>query len=182
MINRPMAKKNNSKSITPRTRDFSQPKKPVVPKFNGDHGTTTKLARTGTVLEPMENDNGKNPNNVFRRRRTEAIENFTLSMRQGQAAKAVRNAYCRREMLTSGGPLKEKVQTSSRPDASVATLLEAQAQLDLCMAAVPRDFKAVVEHICWHNLPAYTLKPGTETMHRAMFKVAMDLVANKLRF
>lgn len=169
-------------SDTKRNRKRRKPSSPHVPQFNGDHGQNTLAAKIGTVVEPIVETDGSNPNQMARRRRVEAVDYFKLSMRQEQAAKAIRNAYCRAEMLSSGGPLKEKVQSSSRPDAAVASQIEVQAELTFVMSGVPNACRRVVEHVCWHNLSAHSLRPGNEVTNRALFKVAMDKVADALKF
>jgi len=156
-----------------KSRARKEPYTPKLPPRGGDHGASTMAATEGTVLEPVGESN---PNNIWRRRRQEAIDRLSLTMKQEQAAKRIRNAYCRVEMLTSGGPLKERVDGSPKPDAVVASQVSAQSELEFVMRAVPRDSRAVVEHVCWHNLPITKL-PGSQAMHSAVFKAALDMVA-----
>jgi len=152
-------------------------KTPVTkpPGFNGDHGTGAPAAKAGTVLEKMEG-----PNNVARRRRVNVIETLTLSMRQEQAARAIQDAYCRNEALSSGSPIKERVQSSPKPDATIARQVDARSRLIFVMEAVPRgDHRKVVEHICWENKPG---KYSGVKNWRSLFADAMDRVADRLRF
>lgn len=159
-----------------KSRGRQKPSKPIP--FNGDHGTGTQAAMAGTVLEPLVDERGGNPNNLGQRRRMDVIEALGLDMRQKQAATAIRDAHCRVEMLSSGGELKEQVDASPKPDAAVAAQVDALSNRSRYMAAVPRDFRKVVEHVCWNNQPISKL-PGSRNSHSACFKVAMDLVANK---
>ena len=157
-------------------------KKPHKPlPFGGDHGTGTALANRNTVLEPCLNDEGKNPNNMGRRRRREAFQAFAMSQRQVQAAEAIRNAYCKNEALSSGSPLKERVDASPKPDATIDVQVSARSRLVFVMSGVPSAMRPVVEWVCWKNRPV-TEMPGPVEMHRANFKVAMDLVANRLGY
>lgn len=121
---------------------------------------------------------------MARRRRVNRIAEMRgLSMRQLQAAEAIQNAYCRVEMLSSGSPLKERVQASPKPDATIAMQATAQSVLVSVMAPVPSAMRYVVEHVCWHNRPITALGPSDiRGNHYANFKVAMDLVANRLRY
>ena len=144
--------------------------------FNGDHGTGTAAALAGTVLEAVEGDN---PNHVGRRRRECVIGTLSLTMRQEQAAKAIRDAYCRVEMLSSGSPLKETVDTTSRPDATIAKHVDAMSQLTRAMRAVTTADRSLVEHICWHNQPGRTSKV---VRWSERFKSCMDKVADHLRY
>lgn len=163
-------------------RSHKKRKKPsALPKFNGDHGPNTKAAKAGTYIEEIKNDDGSNPNKMARRRKKDALSAFKLSMRQEQAGKAIRDAYARTEMLSSGAPLKEQVDASPKPDAVVASQVDAQSHLVFVMSAIPRAMRPVVEHVCWHNKTVDTL-PGLVASHRANLKVALDLVANKLRY
>lgn len=160
-------------------------KKKVTTKalpWNGDHGTGTQAALQGTTLEPVE---GNNPNRFARRRRTSQSDVWKpkLSMRQWQAAVEIENAYCGCERLSSGGPLKERVDASPKPDAVVAIQVEAQSRLKRVMDGVPTAMRDVIEHLFWHNLPLSQLGKGRGYYNRsADVKVALDLVANKLRY
>jgi len=159
-------------------------KKVTLPPFVGDHGTGTAAATAGTVLEPITDAEGRNPNRQARRRRVNAIDEITsLSMRQAQAAKAIEIAYCRVEQLSSGGEIKERVQSSPKPDQTVAIQCDANSRLVQVMAAVPSAMRAVVEHVCWHNRPLSAMRPvNMRASHTAGLKVALDLVANRLRY
>lgn len=121
---------------------------------------------------------------MARRRRVNRIAEMRgLSMRQQQAAEAIQNAYCRVEMLSSGSPLKERVQASPKPDVTIAMQADAQSILVSVMAPVPSAMRYVVEHVCWYNRPITELGPSDiRGNHYANFKVAMDLVANRLRY
>lgn len=134
-----------------------------------------------TVLEPLTDENGKNPNNIGRRRRKNALSGLGLSMRQEQAGEAIRDAYARVESLSSGSPLKEQVDASPKPDAVVAAQVDAQSHLAFVMKPVSREWRNVVEHVCWNNKPIWTC-PGIEEANRAGLKVTLDLVANRLRY
>lgn len=154
-------------------------KRPSAPQpFTGDHGPNMPAATQGTVIEAVE---GQEHNRTGRRRRVEAIEQLTLSMRQEQAAKRIRDAYCRVQKLTSGGPLKEQVDSSPKPDAVVAAQVDAQSELVWLMGVVPRDMRPVVEWVCWENRSLRSMA-GMREMNSARFKVAMDLVANRCRY
>lgn len=167
---------------TRKSRSRKRPAKPQLPDLGGDHGPNTPAATAGTYVEPLTDAEGRNPNNLGRRRRKNALSGLGLSMRQAQAGEAIRDAYARVESLSSGGPLKAKVDASPKPDEVVTAQVEAQSHLAFVMAAVPSgDMRRVVEHVCWNNQPVFTCK-GSETMNRACLKVALYLVANKLRY
>ena len=153
-----------------------------APPWAGDHGTGTKAAMAGTVVLPLEGDN---PNRFARRQRIGQVDALKerLSQRQWQAAKAIEDAYCRVQMLSSGAPLKEQVDSSPRPDATVSTQTDAQSRLNFVMSKVPAEARDVVEHVCWYNRPMSTMTKGRKHYNRmADFKVALDLVANHMRF
>lgn len=165
---------------TRKSRARRKPAKLKQPELGGDHGPNTPAATAGTYLEAITDEHGKNPNNIGRRRRKNALTGLGLSMRQSQAGEAIRDAYARVESLSSGGPLKAKVDASPKPDAVVTAQVEAQSHLAFVMKAVPRgEMRRVVEHVCWNNQPVWTCK-GTETMNKACLKVALTLVANKM--
>jgi len=147
--------------------------------WNGDHGTGTAAATAGTVVEPMADS----PNRMAVRKRVNVIDTLTsLSMRQQQAAKEIQEAYCRVEMQSSGSALKEQVDASPKPDAVIAAQVDAMSRLAHAMSAVPSAMRDVVEHVCWENRQIATISKRTGYNRMADFKVAMDLVANRLRY
>ena len=158
----------------------------TLAEFNGDHGTGTLAAKAGTKLEPVTNDDGKNPNKMARRRRINRIEDMMkrhqLNMRQYQAAMEIQEAWCRVEMLSSGGELKERVQASPKPDATIDIQVSAMSRLQYVMSAVPSAMRYVIEHVCWHNQTLSSLPQDNRGNHSSNFKVALDLVANKMRY
>lgn len=149
--------------------------------WNGDHGTGTAAANQNTVIEPVDLEN--NPNRMGRRVRVNLIDTMikrgTLTMRQGQAAKAIQEAYCRVQMLSSGGELKEQVQSSPKPDATVAVQVEYMSRLVHVTSPILRADRSLVEWICYHNRPLHT--HGT-VRHLARFRMAMDKVADHMRY
>ncbi len=154
-------------------------RKPSLP-YTGDHGTGTTAARAGTVIELVE---GQEHNRTGRRRRKDRLSDFTLSMRQMQAGKKIRDAWCRVEMLSSGSPLKEQVDSSAKPDAVIASQVKARDRLSFLMSAVPSAMRDVVEHVCWRNEKITEMNNGLPYgANSANFKVALDLVANKLNY
>ena len=170
-----MSKANNKRA---------KPSKPIVPPFIGDHGTGTKAATIGTVMIGLADEHGRNPNNQGQRRRVNRIDEITgLSMRQSQAAKAIQEAFCVVEMMTSGSELKERVDGSPKPDATVAAQVDANSQLVHVMRPVPSAMRGIVEHVCWHNQPINSFRPvNMRSMHSANLKVALELVANHMRY
>lgn len=151
------------------------------PAFTGDHGPDTPAQRAGSHLEAVPEDK----NQMGRRVREERLwwmhhkakPGHRINLRQYQAGKAIRDAWCRKEMLSSGGELREQVDNSPRPDAAVAAQIDAISHFKFIMDAVPSAHRSVVEHVCFDNLPISTHKDG-----KAMLQVALDLVANKLRY
>lgn len=153
--------------------------------LGGDHGTGTAAAMAGKVLKPIVDVDGKNPNSMARLCDDDQLANMDfLSMRQYQAGMEIRNAWSGVEKLSSGSELKEQVDSTPKPDATMAIQIDAQSRLVNAMSAVPGDMRDVVEHVCWYNKPI-TQKIGKGRQHydrRAEFQVALDLVANRLGY
>lgn len=147
----------------------------------GDLGTGTVAATTGTVVDLLPDPN---PNRVSQRRRRDAldrlIERGLLSMRQQQAALAVRDAYLRVQTLSSGGPTQERVQSSPKPDATVAVQIAAMSRLVQVMAALTPSQRSVVEHVCWHGRPLRTMQAFPRAAAR--FYLALSRVADHLNY
>lgn len=142
--------------------------------FNGDHGTGTKSFMSGTVLVPIKGD----PNRRAYRQRVDVWRRLNLTMRQEQAARAIRDAYSAVEALSSGGPLKERVQSSPKPDATIAVQVEAQSRLAHVMRGVPQGQRDIVEHVLWHNKPFRALKNRPRCA--SLFRIALDAVADHM--
>lgn len=158
-----------------------KPRKLELP-WNGDHGTGTAAANAGTALEPLE---GSNPNRFARRVRRPQSDRWKseLSTRQYQAALAIEEAYCRVQMLSSGGELKEQVDATPKPDATIAAQVDATSQLARVMKRIPQSIRPVIEHLFWHNRALSQFVQGKAFYNRrAEVKVALDLVANELRY
>lgn len=158
-----------------RTKPLPQP---------GDLGTSTAAARKGTEVITLP---APNPNKVQRRQRVTGLDRLerrdSLSMRQLQAAREIETAYCRVQMLSSGGELKEQVDSSPRPDAVVTSQVEAVSRLTRAMKGVPTAMRDVVEAVCWHGKPVVSARTAEKNYDRmADLKVALDLAANRLGY
>lgn len=160
----------------------AKPKSRVtLPPFGGDHGTGTMAAMAGTVLVPVLDENGKNPTREKMRRKINVIDSLTLTMRQEQAARAIEQAFCGVEMLSSGGGgYSERVQSSPKPDATIAHTINARSNYVYIMKGVLRVDRAIIEHVCFHNLPLSTFT--AHTRQRARLAQALDRVADHMRY
>jgi hypothetical protein len=148
---------------------------PEAPRgYNGDHGTGTQAAMSGTRLVPIASD----PNRRAYRQRVDVYLRLDLDARQAQTAKLIRDAYCRVEMLSSGQPLKERVQASAKPDQTIDRQVDAQSRLVHVMRAVPRAHRAIVEHVLWHNRPLRSLDGFPRS--GARLRASLDAVADFL--
>jgi hypothetical protein len=181
-----MPKRSKRRKLKIGTRDYGKPKQyvslPQAP-WGGDHGTGTAAANENTVLEPLVNEDGKNPNNMGRRKRVCFLETLTsLSMRQMQAAQEIMDAYSAVESLSSGSPLKEQVDSSPKPDAVITAQIEAHSRLSKAMEGVLRSDRLIVEHICWRNKKPQTLTRTQRRRWLARFTANMERVADILGY
>ncbi len=175
-----MAKAKHKATLPGRKRSNRAKPLPVI----GDHGTGTAAATRDTEVVLLD---GPNPNRVARRMRVTALDRLerrgSLSMRQLQAGREIEDAYCRVQMLSSGGELKEQVDSTPRPDATVAAQVDAVSRLARAMKAVPSAMRDVVEAVCWHGRPIESAQTPERNYRRsADLKVALDPVANHLRY
>ena len=154
-----------------------------IEPVRGDHGTGTRAAMASTVLVAVPDDK----NGMKRRQRIGALElvlkNSGMSQRQYQAGKRIRDTF---EATQSSPPAIKEIQvdTCPTPDATIDVQVDAQSDYAFAMSAVPPRFKHIVEHVCVENRPISQL-PGSQIMggsHRACLMVALDLVANRLRY
>ena len=144
----------------------------------GDHGTGTAAQRADTEYVKQEG-----PNNVAHLRRKDRVRDLIpkLTMRQHQAAQEIQNAYACNEMLSSGGPLKEQVDATPRPDAAIASQVNAQSRLERCTRPLLRSEVGLVRAICWENAPV-TQIAAMYPRWLARFATAMDRVADRLGY
>lgn len=152
--------------------------------LGGDHGTGTRAAMAGKEVRPIRDTNGNNPNNIGRVEAINVLAGLSfLSMRQFQAGEEIQLAWLGVEKISSGGELKEQVDSTPKPDAAMAIQIDAQSRLVNAMSAVPSDMRGIVEHVCWHNLPLKKQSKRSKYFERqSELQVALDLVANKLRY
>ncbi len=158
--------------------------------LGGDHGPNTKAQMSGAEVVPVKGDN---PNGVGQKRRENVLARMHgdmgksggISLRQYQAGMEIQEAYCGCEKLSSGNSDYSKpiVDSSPRPDMFMEKQVDAVSRLARAMAGVPSNMQYVIEHVCWHNQPVAKLSKGRNLgMHRANLKVALDLVANRLKY
>ncbi len=154
--------------------------------FGGDHGPGTRAATVGTLLEPVVDDMGRNPNHMGRRRRKIIIDDMlkrqTITMRQHQAAEAIQLAYLGVQRLSSGGPLQEQVQSSPKPDAAVAIQVGANSRFVRVMKAVKSSDRELIEAVCFHNKPLRSAIRGGYVRGYTRFREALDLVADHMNY
>ena len=150
----------------------------------GDLGPGTEAATFGTEVIMFPEPN---PNRIARRHRISGLDRLeragSLSMRQLQAGREIEIAYARVQSLTSGGELREQVDRTARPDATMAAQVDAMSRLKVAMDAVPSAMRDVVEAVCWFGESVSDGRDGRAAYNRmGDFKVALDLVANRLRY
>jgi hypothetical protein len=150
--------------------------------LNGDHGTGTQAARAGTVLEKIMD----NPNHMGQRKRVCRVDWLLkrkfLDTRQYQAAKAIQVAYARTEQISSGGELKEQVQSSSKPDAAMAQYCDAMSAWVRVMKAVRRSQRPIVEHVCCYNQPITSMRGATRIRSAHRLRSALNAVADHMQY
>lgn len=159
----------------------------TLPKLGGDHGTGTMAANANTELRALKNENGSNPNNMGQRQRVNVIDRLVqrdlLTMRQHQAANEIQEAYCRVQMLSSGSELKEQVQSSPKPDATIAVQIAAQSRYFKAMEKVRKSDREIIEHVCCLNLPVMMLARGRHAVRRYQrMRKTLDDVADHLGY
>lgn len=150
--------------------------------LGGDHGSGTTAAIVGTVIEPITDEKGRNPNNMGRRVRKDAYKVYNLTMRQEQAAKCIRDAYCRVEMQSSGSPLTERVQSSPKPDATIDRQVDAVSKLIHATRRAGTLERMLFEHVLRDNQHIRSFKRGNPVDLVRVFKRALDQAADQLRY
>lgn len=159
-------------------------RKTITLSIMGDHGPDTPAQRRNTEITPAD---GKNPNNVYIKRTKNVLKEMhmkrRLTMRQYQAGSEIQEAYAGTEMLSSGSPLKEQVDSTPRPDRFIAAQVDAQSRLERAMKAVTQDARTVVESVCWYNLPVSKVASGRKHQEQLdVLKKTLDKVANVMKY
>lgn len=163
---------------------MSRRKKPVTLHMQGDHGPQTPAQNHNTELVPAEGDN---PNNVYIRRIKNVLKEMhmkrRLTMRQYQAGSEIQEAYAKTEMLSSGSPLKEQVDSTPRPDKFIAAQVDAQSRLERAMKAVTNEARAVIECVAWYNMPVSCIASGRKHQEQVqILNKTLDQVANVMKY
>ena len=147
----------------------------------GDHGPGLQIA--GTYLEDVPDDK-----NGMKRRRNKIQLDFLhrgaihkLTLRQWEAGCKVRDAHARVEALSSGQPLKQKVDSSPKPDQAIAAQVDALSKVIQITKGIDRRLLRVVAHVCCNNLPLGEFSHPENPAPWADLCVALDLVANRCR-
>lgn len=150
--------------------------------LGGDHGTGTDAANAGTVIEKLTD----NPNHIGQRRRVCRVDWLLkrkfLDIRQYQAAKAIQVAYARTEQISSGGELKEQVQSSPKPDAAMAQHCDAMSAWVRVMKAVHRSQRPIVEHVCCYNQPITSISGANRIRSAHRLRSALNAVADHMQY
>ena len=156
----------------------------AAPKgFNGDHGTGTQAAQYGTEVVAVKDS----PNHMGRRQRVNVItrleERNLLTMRQIQAARAISDAYARVQTLSSGGELREVVDSTPKPDATVEMQVRANSEWVHVMRPVHKADRHIVEQACCLNIPLTQIARGGKAVRLYQrFRKSLDAVADHMRY
>ena len=134
-----------------------------------DHGATGLANRAGLVVEERgETDpqTGKvtNPNRVTGVRRVDMIEVYRkrgwISERGAQAAVKLRLAWLATEKGTCAPFMRERVDSSPKPDAAIGIQIDRLSKLIRLGSVIPLHDKRIVECVAYHgagigSLPEY---------------------------
>ena len=134
-----------------------------------DHGATGLANRAGLVVEErgeVDPATGKvtNPNRVTGARRVDMIEVYRkrgwISERGAQAAVKLRLAWLATEKGQCAPWLRERVDSTPKPDAAIAIQIDRLSKLIRLGSVVPARDKRIVECVAYHGsgigaLPEY---------------------------
>ena len=164
-----------------------------APPWAGDHGTGMRAAIEGTTIEPANEPGEPNPNNMGRRVRKDAYRAYSLTMKQQQAAKLIRDAYCRVDALSSGGGMKtgelngqtfllEQVQSSPKPDAAIDRQCAAMSHLIYVTKKSTRVDMKIFDHVLRENQHIAQMDRKNAHILIGLFKHALNRVALHMRY
>lgn len=160
----------------------------------GDMGPDTTAQRAGRVIEAAdwvdpETGERKNPNNVRRARRIDLVESYyrrssnpLINERQFRAAVALRNAF---EATQRTPPAIKAIQVDSspKPDANVAMMIERQSKYHAIAKHVPKESAAVIDMvvICGHSIGHHRdYRNRNHANGVALLRLGLTAVANGL--
>lgn len=166
----------------------SRARKPYTPPTQWDTGPNTQAQRRMKVVEDAtwtDPETGKevNPNGVRRARRLSVCETYRrqglLSKRQASAAEAVLFAW-ERNQRTPPAIKKVNVDTSSKPDAHIAILIDRVSAYVWVIGKVPSDVRGLVEFVCRDDNFITALPGYRRSIDMQRLRVALDDLADEI--
>ncbi|WP_439140262.1 hypothetical protein [Roseicyclus sp.] len=187
-----MPKKKRRTRLKHGTNKYGKPASQVsLAQPSWDMGPDTEAQRAGKVIEDAriwDADKGVwvNPNGVKRARRIDLIESWAntgkVTERQFKAAQALRIAF-ERTMCSAPAIKKVQVDTSPRPDETVAMMVDRIGAFADLMKHVPSESRAVVECVVLDNRGPNNLGYKARAYARGveLLRSGLDAVADELR-
>lgn len=163
-------------------------RKPYTPPTNWDTGPDTWAQSRMKVIEDAtwtDPETGKevNPNGVRRACRLSVCETYRrqhlLTKRQAAAAEAVLYAW-ERNQRTPPAIKKVNVDTSSRPDAHIAILIDRVSAYTWVIGKVPQEARGLVEFVCRDDNFITALPGYRRSIDMQRLRVALDDLADNL--
>lgn len=162
-------------------------RKPHRPEVWVDLGPDTPAQRRGTVLEPAVHRGVA----VRRRKREHALESLhrlphgnpnRISERQMRAGLELHHRWCATQLSAYS-----EIKVDKTPDPTAAAVLQAQRVYDYEALSrhIPRASRATVEHVARDGraIRDGLARNGMDaSMHSALLKVALDILANELGY
>ena len=135
-----------------------KPRKPPIPTFEGDHGTGTAAAVSGTIVEALPTENGKpDPNNRGRRRRMWLAEQYMrdgwLTKEQAHAGIALHEAF---EKIGGSSGTFGDVRVDLSPNGHRAPRgIKEVSFVRHALRRVPKECSAAVVAVTCENRPIF---------------------------
>ena len=157
-----------------------------------DHGATGQANRIGLVVEERaetDPETGKkvNPNGVTGVRRRDMLEVYAergwISQRAYGAGELLRMSWLKTEVGTCAPWLRERVDSSPKPDAAVAIQIDRLSALLRVSSLIHPDDKRIVDCVCAHGDPIGRLPEYRGSKHeagKAHLAAALERLADRI--
>lgn len=161
-----------------------------VPSTPWDHGATGAANRVNLVVEDradIDPETGKkiNPNGVTGARRKDMLEVYAdrgwISQRAYGAGEMLRVSWLRTDIGRCAPWLRERVDSSQKPDAAVAIQIDRIAALLRVSSLIPAEDRTILDCVCGRGDPIGRVYRGSRhEAGKAHLVAALERLADRI--
>ena len=155
-----------------------------------DHGATGQANRIGLVIEEradIDPETGKkiNPNGITGARRKDMLEVYAdrgwISQRAYGAGELLRVSWLRTDIGRCAPWLRERVDSSPKPDAAVAIQIDRISALLRVSSLIPAEDRGILDCVCGRGDPIGRVYRGSQhEAGKAHLSAALERLADRI--